>query len=45
MYMQHLTQGMMGVDELLAALFLLPHSLETPGILSSRYHKKGVDVC
>lgn len=42
MYMQHLTQGMMGVDELLAALFLLPHSLETPGILSSRYHKKGV---
>ncbi|KAI4808425.1 hypothetical protein KUCAC02_000485 [Chaenocephalus aceratus] len=42
MYVQHLTQGMMGVDELLAALFLLPHSLETPGILSSHYHKKGV---
>ncbi|KAF3837119.1 hypothetical protein F7725_004583 [Dissostichus mawsoni] len=40
MYMRHLTQGMMGVDELLAALFLLPHSLETPGILSSRYQKK-----
>ncbi|XP_028829124.1 epididymis-specific alpha-mannosidase isoform X2 [Denticeps clupeoides] len=27
MYMQHLTQGMMGVEELLAAIFLLPQSL------------------
>ncbi|CAJ1086096.1 epididymis-specific alpha-mannosidase [Xyrichtys novacula] len=42
MYLQHLTQAMMGVEELLAALFLLPHRLELPSILGSRYHKKGV---
>ncbi|XP_062300703.1 epididymis-specific alpha-mannosidase [Scomber scombrus] len=41
MYLQHLTQAMMGVEELLAALFLLPHNLETPGILRSSYHRKG----
>lgn len=41
MYLQHLTQAMMGVEELLAALFLLPHNLELPSILGSRYHKKG----
>lgn len=34
MYMQHLMQGMMGAEELLAAIFLLPHSLE----LSSSIH-------
>ncbi|XP_074518332.1 epididymis-specific alpha-mannosidase [Halichoeres trimaculatus] len=42
MYLQHLTQAMMGVDELLAALFLLPHNLELPSILGSRHHKTGV---
>lgn len=29
MYLQHLTQAMMDVEELLAALFLLPHD---PGV-------------
>ncbi|XP_022619926.1 epididymis-specific alpha-mannosidase [Seriola dumerili] len=42
MYMQHLTQAMMGVEELLAALFLLPHHLDIPSMLSSHYHRKGV---
>ncbi|XP_041635888.1 epididymis-specific alpha-mannosidase isoform X2 [Cheilinus undulatus] len=42
MYLQHLTQAMMGVEELLAALFLLPHNLELPSVLGSRYHKKGI---
>uniref|UniRef100_A0A671VY76 Alpha-mannosidase n=1 Tax=Sparus aurata TaxID=8175 RepID=A0A671VY76_SPAAU len=28
MYLQHLLQAMMGVEELLAALFLLPHNLD-----------------
>ncbi|XP_034532568.1 epididymis-specific alpha-mannosidase [Notolabrus celidotus] len=42
MYLQHLTQAMMGVEELLAALFLLPHNLGIPSILGNRYHKKGV---
>ncbi|XP_042368296.1 LOW QUALITY PROTEIN: epididymis-specific alpha-mannosidase-like [Plectropomus leopardus] len=41
MYLQHLRQAMMGVEELLAALFLLPHRLEIPSILGSRYHRKG----
>uniref|UniRef100_UPI0037E88D24 epididymis-specific alpha-mannosidase n=1 Tax=Semicossyphus pulcher TaxID=241346 RepID=UPI0037E88D24 len=41
MYLQHLTQAMMGVEELLAALFLLPHNLDLPSILGSRYHRKG----
>ncbi|XP_010886297.2 epididymis-specific alpha-mannosidase [Esox lucius] len=31
MYMEHLTQAMMGVDELLAALFILPQGLDTVG--------------
>ncbi|XP_078132141.1 epididymis-specific alpha-mannosidase [Sander vitreus] len=42
MYLQHLMQASMGVDELLAALFLLPHNLNIPSILGSRYHRKGV---
>lgn len=29
MYIEHLTQAMMGVEELLAALFLLPQTLGT----------------
>lgn len=29
MYIEHLTQAMMGVEELLAALFLLPQALGT----------------
>lgn len=31
----------MGVEELLAALFLLPHNLDIPSIIGSRYHRKG----
>uniref|UniRef100_A0A665WKS1 Alpha-mannosidase n=1 Tax=Echeneis naucrates TaxID=173247 RepID=A0A665WKS1_ECHNA len=42
MYMQHLMQAMMGAEELLAALFLLPHNLDIPSILSSHYHRKNV---
>ncbi|TKS92921.1 Epididymis-specific alpha-mannosidase [Collichthys lucidus] len=42
MYLQHLTQGMMGVEELLAALFLLPHCLVLPSILDGSYRRKGV---
>ncbi|XP_022060114.1 epididymis-specific alpha-mannosidase [Acanthochromis polyacanthus] len=41
MYLQHLLQAMMGVEELLAALFLLPHNL--PSSLDMRYHIKGDD--
>ncbi|XP_072314718.1 epididymis-specific alpha-mannosidase [Eucyclogobius newberryi] len=41
MYMQHLTQAMMGVDELLATLFLLPHKLNSPS-LSDYQGKEGV---
>uniref|UniRef100_A0A8D0AJC3 Alpha-mannosidase n=1 Tax=Sander lucioperca TaxID=283035 RepID=A0A8D0AJC3_SANLU len=41
MYLQHLMQASMGVDELLAALFLLPHNLNIPSILGSRSHRKG----
>lgn len=41
MYLQHLKQGMMGVQELLAALFLLPHSLDTLSILNSQHHTEG----
>lgn len=44
MYLQHLTQAMMGVEELLAALFLLPHSLVLPSILDSNYRRKGGDI-
>lgn len=40
MYMQHLTQAMMGVDELLAALFLLPHKLNLPSDFSTNYRRK-----
>uniref|UniRef100_A0A8D0DDV5 Alpha-mannosidase n=1 Tax=Sander lucioperca TaxID=283035 RepID=A0A8D0DDV5_SANLU len=32
MYLQHLMQASMGVDELLAALFLLPHNLNIPSV-------------
>lgn len=32
MYLQHLGQAMMEVEELLAALFLLPHGLGVSGI-------------
>ncbi|XP_078147934.1 epididymis-specific alpha-mannosidase [Centroberyx gerrardi] len=42
MYFQHLIQAMMGVEEVLAALFLLPHDLGMPGFLSTQYHRKGV---
>ncbi|XP_069025987.1 epididymis-specific alpha-mannosidase isoform X1 [Embiotoca jacksoni] len=42
MYLQHLTQAMMGVEELLAALLLLPHFLQTPGVLQRRYHRTDV---
>ncbi|KAM7377251.1 hypothetical protein PAMA_013846 [Pampus argenteus] len=42
MYLQHLTQAMMGVKELLAAIFLLPHNLDISNILGSHYHRKGV---
>ncbi|XP_061768626.1 epididymis-specific alpha-mannosidase isoform X2 [Nerophis ophidion] len=38
MYMQHLTEAMMGVDELLAAILLLPHNLDSKG---SNVHGKG----
>lgn len=41
MYMKHLTQAMMKVDELLAALFLLPHNLNLPNNLNSNYHRTG----
>uniref|UniRef100_A0A671VSD3 Alpha-mannosidase n=1 Tax=Sparus aurata TaxID=8175 RepID=A0A671VSD3_SPAAU len=36
MYLQHLLQAMMGVEELLAALFLLPHNLDVPSILEAQ---------
>ncbi|KAM4611500.1 epididymis-specific alpha-mannosidase isoform 2-T2 [Polymixia lowei] len=41
MYIEHLSQAMMGVDEVLAALFLLPHDLGTPDILGTNYRRKG----
>ncbi|KAM3850509.1 epididymis-specific alpha-mannosidase [Diretmus argenteus] len=41
MYLQHLVQAMMGVEEVLAALFLLPHRLGPPGLLPLRYRRKG----
>ncbi|KAM4537434.1 epididymis-specific alpha-mannosidase [Odontesthes bonariensis] len=43
MYVQHLTQAVMGVEELLAALFLLPHNLAVSGSLSSSSFEKGAD--
>ncbi|KAG7497375.1 epididymis-specific alpha-mannosidase [Solea senegalensis] len=42
MYLQHLTQAMMGVEELFAALILLPHNIVVPSLLTSHYHRKGV---
>lgn len=42
MYLQHLTQAMMGVEELQAALFLLPHNLGLPGNLGASFHKEGL---
>uniref|UniRef100_A0A3P9HAP9 Alpha-mannosidase n=1 Tax=Oryzias latipes TaxID=8090 RepID=A0A3P9HAP9_ORYLA len=41
MYVQHLMQGMMGVQELQAALFLLPHYLDNPAV--ENFHGAGVD--
>lgn len=41
MYLQHLLQAMMGAEELLAALFLLPHNLMSPSTLGERYPTKG----
>ncbi|KAM8880832.1 epididymis-specific alpha-mannosidase [Synchiropus picturatus] len=40
MYMQHLSQAMMEVEELLAALFLLPHKHPSPAPLSSTYEEQ-----
>lgn len=42
MYLQHLTQAMMEVEELLAALFLLPHGLGASDITGSLYSKTGL---
>lgn len=39
MYIQHLTQAMMGVEELQAALFLLPHNLGLPGKTANFYRE------
>ncbi|KAJ8382169.1 hypothetical protein SKAU_G00029470 [Synaphobranchus kaupii] len=39
MYVQHLTQGMMGVEELLAALFLLPQALDPSGALYGQHRR------
>lgn len=41
MYLQHLRQAMMEVEELLAALFLLPHGLGVAGISHSLNGKTG----
>lgn len=41
MYQQHLLQAMMGAEELLAALFLLPHNLMSPSTLGEHYPTKG----
>ncbi|XP_019714110.1 epididymis-specific alpha-mannosidase isoform X2 [Hippocampus comes] len=38
MYLQHLTQAMMGGEELLAAIFLLPHNIDI--LNAPRNHKK-----
>lgn len=40
MYLQHLTQGMMGVEELLAALFLLPQALDRSGALYGQHESR-----
>ncbi|KAM6909441.1 LOW QUALITY PROTEIN: epididymis-specific alpha-mannosidase [Xenentodon cancila] len=39
-YAQNLMQAMMGVEELLAALFLLPHDLAASGVLGRSVHRK-----
>lgn len=44
MYLQHLMQATMGVEELLAALFLLPHNRNMPSIPGSRHHRRGVSI-
>lgn len=41
MYVQHLLQGMMGAEELLAALFLLPQNLDVSGAPSRSFRGKG----
>ncbi|MED6292897.1 hypothetical protein CHARACLAT_005315 [Characodon lateralis] len=43
MYVQHLMQAMMGAEELLAALFLLPHNLGVSGVPSRSFQRKGAD--
>uniref|UniRef100_A0A1A8QSZ3 Alpha-mannosidase n=2 Tax=Nothobranchius rachovii TaxID=451742 RepID=A0A1A8QSZ3_9TELE len=43
MYTQHLVQAMMGVDELLAALFLLPHNLAASNVRDTNFHRKDAD--
>ncbi|XP_017291614.1 epididymis-specific alpha-mannosidase [Kryptolebias marmoratus] len=43
MYTQHLMEAMMGVEELLAALFLLPHNPAFSSVPDSSLHEKGVD--
>lgn len=42
MYLQHLLEAMMGAEELLAALFLLPRNADGLGILGGRYPAKDV---
>lgn len=42
MYLQHLTQAMMGVEELQAALFLLPHNLGLPDTLRGSFRWEGL---
>ncbi|KAL6118528.1 man2b2 [Pungitius sinensis] len=42
MYLQHLAQAAAGVDELLAALVLLPHHLELPSVPGARRRGEGV---
>ncbi|XP_014899647.1 epididymis-specific alpha-mannosidase isoform X1 [Poecilia latipinna] len=41
MYVQHLLQGMMGAEELLAALFLLPQNQDVSGVPSGSFQGKG----
>ena len=42
MYLQHLREAMMEAEELLAALFLLPHGLGISGMSHSLYGKTGL---
>lgn len=41
MYAQHLSQAMMEVEEVMAALFLLPHDLGLTNVLDTDYYRKG----